>query len=241
MSNMTLKMWETLLYVAIIVLVISEIILFVGKFVKNHFYHEFKEDELIKTTKTSNSFNKLYFTHGVTSQFIRKYVLCTTPNDKYIICNYAKEYSRVGFFVLCYNKRHKVIRVIRVEETSTTTASSIVSVHKNTKYVNVVIGSVNDRVINKNIVQPLKIKKIRIYSLLKSISMFATFFILRHAVAYLFTGPYYLKRFLLSEINLISVIVMAVVCVFTGIIRSSVLRKRNVKASKGGVIEYEFI
>lgn len=241
MSNMTLKMWETLLYVAIILLVICEIILFVGKFVKNHFFHEFKEDELIKTTKTSNSFNKLFFTHGVTYQYIPKYVLCATPNDKYIICNYARAYEEVGFFVLCYNKRHKVIKVIRVEETATTTASSIVSVHKKTKYVNVVIGSVNDRVFNKNIVQPLKISKIRIYSILKTISMYSLFFILRHVVAYVFTGPYYLKQFLLSEINIIVVIAMFVVCVFTGLIRASVLKRRNVKAAKGGIIEYEFI
>ena len=146
--KMTLYMWEICLYAAIGLYIISSLVLMIGRFVKNRYYHEFHNDELIKTTKTANSLNKLYFTHGTTAQFIHKYVLCKTVNDKYVICNYAKSYRKIGYFVVCYNQRRKVIQVLRVEETFTTQASSVISVDRRAKYVNMVIGSVDDKVIN---------------------------------------------------------------------------------------------
>lgn len=238
---MSLKYWEYVLYASIILYLISKLVLMVGRHVKNRYYHEFHKDELIKTTKTSNSINKLYFTHGLTMQFIRKYVLCKTPNDKYVICNYSKPYSKVGYYVVCYNRRRKVIQVIKLEETYTSLASSVISVKNKTRYVNIVIGHVEDRVYNKNLIQPLKIKKIRQFAFYKSLAMFSLFMILRHAVGYILAGSLHFTQFLNSEYNILSIAIMAVICVLTGIIRALVLRKRNVKASKGGVIEYEFI
>ena len=238
---MSLKNWELVLYLSIVVFVLCQILLIIRKHIKNRYYHEFKQDELIKTTKTSNSINKLYFTHGVTMQFIRKYVLCKTPNDKYVIVNYAKPYKTIGYYVVCYNSKRKVIQVIKLEETYTTLASSVISVKNNTQYVNVVVGHVEDRVYNKNLIQPLKLNKIREYALIKSVSMFSLFMILRHAVGYIFASSFYFTQFLNSPYNILSIVIMAIICALTGIIRTLVLRKRNVKASKGGVIEYEFI
>ena len=238
---MSLKNWELVLYASIILFVLCQVLLIVGKQIKNRYYHEFHNDELIKTTKTSNAINKLYFTHGVTMQFIRKYVLCNTPNDKYVIVNYAKPYKTIGYYVVCYNKKRKVIQVIKAEETFTTLASAVISVKSKTQYVNIVVGHVEDRVYNKNLIQPLKIKKIREYAALKSVSMFALFMILRHAITYILASSLYFTQYLNSTYNILSIVIMAVACVLTGIIRTLVLRKRNVKASKGGVIEYEFI
>ena len=156
--------------------------------------HKYTEDKELRTVKATNSKNTVYLTSGETYKYIRKYVVCKSGTDKYLICNFAKKFKRVGFFIVQYTALKRVCSVIRVTETDTTLSSRVVALSKRCAHVNVVISYANSAQINSQVIRPLPRWKIRLYAFFKSLAIFAGIFLLRHAALEVFGGIYKIGR-----------------------------------------------
>jgi hypothetical protein len=237
---MTVYIWRVLFIVSIVLFVGLIVLSCVLGLLKNKYYHQYEQNELIKTTKTVNSKNDLYFTSGETRHFIKKYVVCRTAFDKYLVCNFAEKYERIVYFVIQYTKRKRVISVMRIEEKNTADSSKVIALKKNCSHVNVIIGTVGRRVINENVIRPLSLRRIRLHALIRCSKIYLFLFIVRQLVIEILAGNY-IKLYLVSALNYIAVILPAILLVISYFITVKCLRRRNVRALTGGALEYEFI
>ena len=238
---MTLEMWNFIGITSIVLFVLLVVIMIIRKDLKDRLFHKMHKDELIKITKDPNSVNSLFFTSGEASKYIKKYVICKTQSDLYVLCNYAKEFSKILFYVVCYSKKGKVIGILRYTERNTTNTSRIIAIPRKTHKVNIVIGRVDDRIINKHITKPLKAKHAIIHSVLFAL---ATFFALM-AFDYLFItiigGEYYSKIYLNSDMNLVYILISVGLTIITFVLHLLSLLSKSKKQLSGGALEYEFI
>lgn len=237
---MTLYLWRILCLASAAVVFLGVIILLCSRLLKNKYYFSYHEDELIKTEKTSNSKNSLYFTSGETKKFIKKYVICKSAYDRYLICNYAKEFNEIIFYVIQYTARKKVAVVLRVEQCCTEKSSKIIALHKNCAYVNVIIGSADGTEINSSVIRPLPKSKIRLSAAIKSMLLFAGLFVVRHAIIELF-GGIYIKQYLDNFLNYAAIAGSFLLAVISYFVTVLCFRLKNAKERSGGVLEYEFV
>lgn len=237
---MTVFVWRILCVVAAALFLFGVITLFVGRFMKNRYTHSYTEDKELRTVKATNSKNTIYLTSGETYKYIKKYVVCKSGTDKYLICNFAKKYKQVGFFVVQYTASKRVLSVIRVSETNTSLSSRVIALSSRCARVNVVISYVNSAQINSEIIRPVPRYKIRLYAFFKSLAIFAAIFVLRHAAIELFCASY-VKLFMNSFWNY-GIIGASFLFALLGYgITVLCFRRKSEKETKGGAIEYEFI
>ena len=237
---MSVYLWRLFFILSIVLFVLTIIVSIVTNFLKNRYYHQFEKNELIKKTKTANSTNYLYFTSGTTRHYIKKYVVCKTLMDKYLVCNFNQKFKEVEYFVLQYTKRGRVLGVLRINEKNTTDSSKVISLKSKCYYVNVIIGKADGQVINENIIRPLSVNKIRLYSLLRSLRLMFGLFAVRHLIVELLGGNQ-VRLFLNSSYNYLTLIVILIFALLSYLITVGCLRRKNVKALSGGALEYEFI
>lgn len=236
-----MEMWHFIGITSIVLFVISIIIMIIRRDLKDRLYHKFHHDELIKITRDPNSTNSLFFTSGETSRYIKKYVVCKTQSDKYVLCNYANEYKRVLLFVVCYSRRGKVVGILRYTERDTTKTSRIIALPKRTVNVNVIIGRVDDRIINKHIAKPLLRKQAIIHSILAGLTTLSALIAFDYLFIQIIGGEYYTKSFLHSDMNLIYVIIAIVLSAVMFLFNLISLLMKSKKELSGGALEYEFI
>lgn len=234
-----MTLWRTLSLIAFILLVLIILLLIFEGFLKNRYFHEFKKDELLKKTKSVNSKNLIFFTSGETRKYIKRYVLCRTAYDKYVICDFNDKYKFISFYIILYNWRNKAIAVYDITENDTAKTSKIISVTNNCKFVNIVIKKVDDLEINTNVIKPLTTRKIQLFSFFQSIAIFLGLFVANQLIIELFGGPF--KRIYLDGIyNYIAIFLMAIISIINYVVTSKALRKKNSKYTSGGSLEYEF-
>lgn len=237
---MTVFIWRILCIVAAALFLFGVITLFVGRFMKNRYTHSYTEDKELRTVKATNSKNTIYLTSGETYKYIKKYVVCKSGTDKYLICNFAKKYKRVGFFVVQYTAGKRVLSVIRVSESNTSLSSRVIALSSRCAHVNVVVSYVNSAQINSEIIRPVPRYKIRLYAFFKSLAIFAAIFVLRHAAVELFCADY-VKLFMNSFWNY-GIIGASFLFALIGYgITVLCFRRKSAKETNGGAIEYEFV
>ena len=223
-----------------VLFVVGVLTLLFTRLLKNKFYHDFHEDELLKTVKTTNSKNSIYLTTGETAKFVKKYVICKTLYDKFLVCNFTKKFEEISFFVVQYNRRKKPIQVYKVTQRGAEDASRIIALSGKCRYVNIIICKADDNEINHNAIRPLSMTKVRIHAAIKAFMLFLATFIVRHAIIELFGGIYtlqYLDNFLnYSAIG--GAFVLSVIYYFVDVL---CFRRKNLNQSNGGAIEYEFV
>ena len=237
---MTLFMWRILSVVAAGLFLFSVITLFAARFLKNKYSHAYTADKVLRTVKMSNSRNTIYLTSGETYKFIKKYVVCKSGTDKYLICNFARRFKKVGFFVVQYTAGRRVCSVIKVDETNTSLSSRVIALSRRCAHVNVVISYVDSVQINSQVIRPIPRWKIRMYAFFKSLAIFAGMFLLRHAVLELF-GGIYMKMFMNSFWNYALVGASLIAALLGYCLTVLCFRRKNAKESNGGAIEYEFV
>ena len=237
---MTLFMWRILGVVAAALFVFSVITLFAARFLKNRYSHSYTEDKVLRTVKATNSRNTIYLTSGDTYKYIKKYVVCKSGTDKYLICNFARKFSKVGFFVVQYTAMKRVCSVIRVTETNTTLSSRVIALSSRCVHVNVVISYADSAQINTQVIRPIPRWKIRLYAFFKSLAIFAGIFLLRHAALEMFTGVY-MKVFMNSFWNYAIIGAGFLFALLGYFLTVLCFRLKNDKESNGGAIEYEFV
>lgn len=237
---MTLIIWRILSAVSAGLFVSGVIVLLCAQLLKNKFYQDFHEDELLKTVKTSNSKNSIYLTVGETAKFVKKYVICKTLYDKFLICNFTKKFDEISFFVVEYTKRRRPIQVFKVTQRGTDDASRIIALSKKCMYVNIIICEADGKEINQNAIRPLSMTRVRIHAAIKGFMLFLSLFVVRHTVLELFGGIYtiqYLESFLNYTI-IGGSFLLSVIYYFVDVL---CFRRRNLNLLNGGAIEYEFV
>lgn len=237
---MTMHIWRILSAVSVGVCVLGLILLLVLRLLKNGYYHEYTDDALFKKVKAANSKNFIYFTSGETKNFIKKYVICKTLYDKYLVCNYAKSFSDVSYFVIQYSRFKRVIGVLNVTQRDTGESSNVIALKRGCEYVNVVIGSADGITVNTNVIRPLAMTKVRINAAIKSLVLFTFLFAVRHAAVELF-GGIYTKQFLDNFLNYGIIAASFVLAVISYLITALCFRVKNAKIRNGGALEYEFL
>lgn len=238
---MTLLIWRILTYISAGLFVAAIVLLFVFRPLKNRYYRSYEENEKIKDVRTDNSVNAIYFTKGETTKYIKKYVLCKTLYDTYLVCNFTRSFRRITFFVMQYNKRKRIQSVLRVDETNTGDTSKVIALNRRCAYVNVVIASTDDTVINADVIRPLSINRIRLYAFLRSLALFLGIFVARQALCELIATPTYLAAYLSNFFHYIAVGAALVLSVMAYFISVLCLRKKNTKGLSGGALEYDFL
>lgn len=237
---MTMFVWRIISAVSVFIFVLGIVLLLALRLLKNRYYHEYTQDELLKKVKAANSKNSIYFTSGETKNFIKKYVICKTLYDKYLVCNYTRNFEDITYFVLQYSHLKRVIGVITVTHRDTGDSSKVIALKKGCAYVNVVIGTADGIVVNSNVIRPLPMSKVRINAALRSLTMFSFLFAVRHAAVELF-GGIYTMQFLGSFLNYALIGGSFVLALLSYLITALCFRRRNAKIRNGGALEYEFL
>lgn len=237
---MTLFIWRIMSIASAGLFVIGVIVLLSTQLLKNKFYYDFHKDELLKTVKTANSKNSIYLTTGETAKFIKKYVVCKTFYEKYLICNFTKRFKEISFFVVQYNHRRRAFKVLKITQRGTSEASKVIALSKKCSYVNIVIGSADGRDINFNAIRPLAMSRVRLHAAIKAFMLFLSLFVMRQAILELFAGAY-MMQYLNSFMNYAAIGGAFVLSILYFIIDIACFRHRNVNKLNGGAIEYEFV
>ena len=222
---MTVLCWRILCGVSVLLLCLH--------LLKNRYYHNYHDDELIKTERTDNSLNTLYFTHGETRKYIKKYVICKTVYDKFLVCNFADKCAHILYYVLQYNSRKRPIAVLRVEEDITGDSSKVIALDRRCAFVNVAL--------NTDVIRPLSVNRIRLHAFLKSFALFLGLFVLRHVLIELIAGNMFLRQYLTHLFNYIAVGGSFVLAVLHYFITVQCLRGKNGKRLSGGNLTYDFL
>lgn len=236
-----LELWRLLCLVSAVLFAGCIVALVCMRLLRNRYFRAFEEDELMKTTKSVNTYNSIYLTSGDTKKYVKKYVVCKTAFDKYVVCNFTRKFQEITYFVVAYSKNKRVLRVYRVTEAYTGDTSKVVAVPKRCAYVNIVIGAVDGVEINANVIRPISLYKIRLYSFLSSFALFLGLFIVRHLLIEIIGGPAYAGVYFAHFFNYIAVAASFLLSAIGCFIGIKCLRRKNVKALGGGSLEYEFL
>ena len=244
---MSILIWRILCLVSAVLFIAGVIVLLVTNLTKNKYYHSYHEDQLLKKERTTNSVNRIYLTSGETKRFIKKYVVCKSAYEKYLVCNFTEKFSSISYFVVQFSRRKKVISVLEITQKDLTdTTSKIIALKKSCSRVNVVVGTVDGTEINKNYVRPISIYRLRLYAFIKSFTIFTALFVLRHVIAEVLGGSAIFGRdvtmqYLGNSMNFIAIGASFLLAVLSYLITVLCFRRKNNKAMNGGALEYEFV
>ena len=236
--NFASQFWNIFFYISIVLAIVIIILLIVLRPQKNVFLHPYHEDIIFKEFKDSGVYNRIYSTHGEINNYIKRYAIRKSVFDSSIVCNYVDTYNVIKYFVVSYNSFKQPIGVVEVTERKNASSSKIISIPKRSKYVNIIIKSVNGLEINRTAVKPLPTSKIRLFALLMSLLCFNILYIISRLTLML-VGYNYMRVFNKTYWNFfafLAMILFAILVYFFTVMR---LRKKSSKNRNGG-LEYEF-
>lgn len=244
---MTMLWWRILCLISAVIFIAGVIVLLCTNLTKNKYYHGYHEDELFKKEKTVNSVNSIYLTSGETRRFIKKYVVCKSAYEKYLVCNFTEKFSHVRFYVVQFSRRKKVLSVLDITQKDLTDFSSrIIALKRSCAHVNVVIAEADGTVINQNYVRPISMQRLRLYACLKSTAIFTALFVLRHIICEVMGGSYIYGynvtfQYLNNWLNYIAIGASFIFALLSYVVTVLCFRRKNAKAANGGALEYEFV
>lgn len=194
-----MSLFKILFIIAIALCVCIYLYILILKPCKFKGYHAYEADDLLNEKKEASSKNYIYEVRNSSKKFIQRYIIRKSKYDTSVICNYTNNYNDIAYFVSQYNKRRKLINMVKVRECATNECSRIIKVSKRTRYVNIWISSVDNVLYNGNEFVPAKRRSILFYSFLRSLSFLSieyiflyllVFFIFKEA-AMVFLRSYY--------------------------------------------------
>ena len=92
---MTVFIWRLLSAISAALFLALSVLSLCLRLLKNVYYHDFQDDEFIKDVQTESSKNSIYFTSGETRKYIKKYVICKTLYDKFLVCNFNENFKSI--------------------------------------------------------------------------------------------------------------------------------------------------
>ena len=231
--------WRMSALVALGVFLLALLILGIFKFRKNYYFKAFVQDDNFKTDKVGGTKNKYFLVLSDTKQFIKRYVIRKSVYENSFICNFNRPYKSITYYIVCYGFGNHVVEVIEVTENNTNHSSKIIALSRACKNVNVIVKNVEGLELNTNVIKPLPLKKIKLYSLFSGFALMSALYAVRHLVLELILGKY-CKPYLDGIYNLIGIVVILLISVAYYFMSVSTMRKRNCRNRNGGALEYEF-
>lgn len=229
-----------LMIVSLVSFVVITFILIFSKILKRETIVPFHDDELIKTNINENENSQLFYTFGETRKYVVKYILNTSEENKFVICNYKEVYKKIGFFIECFDKNKKLIKSYYYRDLNPIKNSSrIIPIDKRTCYTNIVISFVNDEVINNDIYLTLCNLKKNIFSSLFGFDIFCLLYTLRYFM-FAYINPEYSEVLFDSNLGWFSIVIALIIGILAFIFSNICITKRNSKNKVGGIIDYDF-
>lgn len=125
----------------------------------------------------------LYAPHPSNRGYVESYALFTHEGYKYVKCRLNENVKRLGYSVIMFNNRDKVIDVIDVDEIiSDGLETDSLLIHQDTSYISLRINSVNGIEINKEALFCCKIGCLGIYGAAVSALTYTQFMLLFFAL-----------------------------------------------------------
>lgn len=230
--------WRILFLVACFIFVTTIIILNAFKFRKNHYFREYQKQEFLSDKIEAGIKNEFYLTDMETAKYIKRYAIRKSKYDKAIICNYTKPFKYISFFVVCYNKKKKVVNVLEIIEKNTNQSSKIINLSSNTDSVNIYIKKAEDVELNTNVISTISVSNIKRFSFVSAFTLFSFLFMIRHlAIECLRDKALVYMESLWNYISILAIFAISILYFF---IMLFFMKRRNSKNRNGGALEYEF-
>ncbi len=179
-----MDIWNILLYVVIFLIILSSLILFIFKPLRNKYYYEFQEDKHINKNNDKKYSYDVYEPSNNSNLFINKYVIARNKKDicKYCYCHYNKKFRNIYYYVLCYDYEYNLIGIKYVKENLPSLVSSKIKLFKNTSYINIIIRNENENFYKSKLESKVGLKNIHLFALLTSILLFSSIYVLRYFI-----------------------------------------------------------
>lgn len=230
--------WRISVLIALIVFVAAIVVLIVFRFRKNVFFKSYVADDNFKNDRVGGTKNRYFLVLSDTKKYIKRYVIRKSAYENSFICNFNQPYKTITYYIVCYGFNNKPFDVIEVRENNTNNSSKIIALSRACKNVNIVIKSVEGIELNTNVIKPLTIKKIRLYSLVSGLALMSGLYAVRHFLLELVLGKY-CKPYLDGIYNLIAIVVIILITIIYYFMSVATMRRRNCRNKNGGALEYE--
>lgn len=189
-------MLETILsIIAFCLCIIFSIVLGRGKFLTYTYSHNCNLREIKRVPNGKKNVDYVYEVLDDSNKFIKKIVL-TKGKQKILICNYAKEYKNISYYVYIHNKKNKIKDLLIINEENTSLYSDGIVLPKRCDKVSFQIIKANDEEFNTHI-KIIKKKKSTLitYAIIKSLTLFFAALSARLLIVYYYFEDRYYTYF----------------------------------------------
>ncbi len=202
---MSLTGWRLLSLIALVMFGLNMFIIFVSKLLRTKYNYSCREDKLVKTTKYKHQKYDVYEVQGYSSKFIDKYVIKHIGKKKELVCNYTSLNKFISYYILLFNKRGFVYRIMEINEYNNTTCSKTIKIGKKCNSINVVVRKLDDYDLGIKLNGEVSYVKVNLFSLFSAFAMFFVLFFIRHWLIEFICGDSKLI-FLQGSYNIMSIV-----------------------------------
>ncbi len=227
-------LWRILLGVSVVLLILFVILLVKKRLLKTKYMYSYMLDRLVRMNKTDEVNSEFVFSPiNESAEYIQEYILSKNKKGKYFIGEYSGEYNTISFYIIVFNKKEKAFKVMEVKDNKPKKFTPSISLPKKCKSVNLLIKSVDSKIINPYAIEPVLKRRIVLFSFLVSMSLFMALFAVRGVLVEIF-GKVYKDYFMRGWYNYYGLIVMGGVAIIHFILMILILLIKNNYFSKKG-------
>ena len=232
---MTLQGWRLLTIVFVGIAILIVLFLLLAHLLKNNYRYNCREDKLLKKEKLKGSRYLVYEVLGRSAYYIDKYVLKEKGKSMELICDYVNSFNFISYYVLLFNKRGKLMKIMKISENDTATCSKSIKLPRKCEKINIVVNHVNEDDLGVKLKADVPLVKIKVFAIFETIALFLFLFALRHVLIEILCFNSQLL-FLMSNYNLISIVIIAIFSLLNLLLMNGNLKKtygyKKVKAKK---------
>ena len=184
-------------------------------------------DNLVTTKREYGSENSYYSKSGEDKDIVCRYVIRKTNYETSVILNYTSEFKNVELYITCFNKKGKIIDILKIKETNTSINSKIYVLNKQTEYINVVVKNCNDVDYNLHYIRPEKMINLLGEQALTAVSIFCLLFA-STIIGSVFVIPDTYMYYVTSDISHITFLAMLLISIIILIV-TTISRKAKSK------------
>lgn len=219
-----MQTWRLLAIISIILCIVLFLIIKGSKLLVNKYYYSCREDKLEKTQKRKGARYDVFECLGASARFIDKYIIKHVGKKKTLICDYVESFKYISYYVLLFDKRKKLMKIMEISEHSTAFCSKPITLPKKCEKINIVVNHINEDDLGIKLKGEVSLGKIKAFSILETIALFCFLFSFRHLLIEILCLDSKLI-FMQSIYNVISILIIAFFAFLNYFILSSKLKK----------------
>ena len=179
---MSIQNWRLATIIFLIIFVLIILLLLLIKPLKNKYNYACREDHLIKSERKKGARYNVYSVLGRSAYYIDKYILKSVGKSKVLICDYVKNYDYISYYLLLFNKKNTLMKIMEVNEYNTSFCSKPIKLPKRCEKVNIVAKKINEEDQNINLVGVVSKPAVILFSIFESIALLCFLFVLRQVL-----------------------------------------------------------